>query len=146
MNGPLPFLFGLKAAQAEQRYHLSLGSMHWPQGRVEKLADGTTKNWPPQLHIVAVPKLEVDAREWCRAEVQLDARTSCPQAIRLLNPQKTMETVYLLPSENMKVNAQLDDQSVQRPAAVELHLGEASRATNDETPVSPPSNDAAPSL
>jgi len=104
MNGPLPFLFGLKAEQAKARYMLSLGDMHLPQGKVEKLADGTTRQWPPQVHIVAFPRLEVDAREWSRAEVMLDAKTFIPMAIKLFNPQGTMETVYVLSPNAIKIN------------------------------------------
>jgi TIGR03009 family protein len=100
INGPLPFLFGMKAEQAKQRYHLNLGERHWPQGR--RLKDGTVQE--PQIHIVAIPKLEQDAKEWSRAEVQLDGKTFIPTAIKLFNPQGTMETVYVLPKSTMKVN------------------------------------------
>jgi len=133
MNGPLPFLFGMKAAQAKQRYHLSLGSMHFPQGRQEKLANGTTRRWPPQIHIVAVPKLQVDAREWSRAEVQLDAKTFIPKAIKLFNPQQTMETVYTLPPSGMKANEAvwLNNPFNDRPPT-SYTLGFDERATNEE--------------
>ncbi|MBL8848731.1 MAG: hypothetical protein JNG89_03565 [Planctomycetaceae bacterium] len=139
MNGPLPFLFGMKAEQAKQRDHLSLGSRHWPQGNVQKLPDGTERRSAPQFHVVAVPKLEVDAREWCRAEVQLDGRTFIPTAIRLINPQQSAETVYVLPLREMKANERvwIINPFNHRPPS-QFRLGEDSRATSDATPVGPP--------
>lgn len=136
MNGPLPFLFGMKADQAKQRYHLSPGSMHWPYGKVEKQKDGKEIKLPPQIHVVALPKLEVDAREWCRAEVLMDGRF-LPIAIRLINPTQKIETVYrfrpndMKPNEKFWVNNPFND----RPPTAYTR-GFESRATTDETPVS----------
>lgn len=133
INGPLPFLFGLKAEQAKTRYMLSLGDKHFPQGKVEKLANGKTRQWPPQVHIVAVPKLEVDAREWSRAEVMLDASTFIPMAIKLFNPQGTMETVYLLAPSGIKVNEAIwvNNPFNDGPPA-NYTIGFDSRAANEE--------------
>jgi len=136
MNGPLPFLFGLKAEQAKARYMLSLGDMHFPQGKVEKLADGNTRQWPPQVHIVAFPKLEVDAREWSRAEVMLDAKTFIPMAIKLFNPQGNMETVYVLAPSAIKINETIwlnnPNPFNDRPPG-NYTIGFDSRAANEET-------------
>jgi TIGR03009 family protein len=133
INGPLPFLFGLKAEQAKSRYLLSLGERHYPQGYTEKLANGKTKTWQPQVHIVAVPKLEVDAREWSRAEVMLDAKTFIPRGIKLFNPQGTMETVYLLPQTGMKINEAvwLNNPFNDRPPS-NYTIGFDSRAASEE--------------
>jgi TIGR03009 family protein len=138
INGPLPFLFGLKAEQAKQRYYLSLGAMHWPQGRKVKLKDGTEQTFAPQVHVVAVPKLEVDKREWSRAEVLLDGKTFIPTAIKLFNPQGTMETVYKLPPRGMKVNEAIwvNNPFNDRPPAG-YTLGFDSRAANEETEPAP---------
>lgn len=134
INGPLPFLFGMKAAQAKTRYHLNLGSMHYPQGARLKQKDGRELVFPPQVHVVAVPKLEVDAREWSRAEVLLDASTFIPTAIKLFNPQGTMETVYKFPPSDMKVNERLwlDNPFNERPPA-SYTLDFDSRAEAEDT-------------
>lgn len=135
INGPLPFLFGLKADQAKQRYHLTTGSMHWPQGKVEKDKDGRKVQYPPQIHIVAAPKLEVDAKEWCRAEVLL-TKDFLPTAIRLINPQETAETVYRFIPSKMSANERVwfNDPFNDRPPA-EYIRGFEKRATNDDKPV-----------
>lgn len=86
INGPLPFLFGMKAAQAKDRYLLGLGQMHDPTGK----ATGTGR-----VHVVAAPKKEIDAREWRRAEVLMDPTYFLLSAIRLLDPTGNRETVYM---------------------------------------------------
>ncbi len=93
-NSPLPFLFGVSAAEMEKRYMLSLGSMHNLKNRNQTL----------QAHVVAYPKRAADAKEWSRAEVILDVgsyfRDSqgkplfVPKAIRLMDPTGNKETVY----------------------------------------------------
>ncbi len=85
VNGPLPFLFGMKAEQAKDRYFLSLGDKHNPDGRI-----GGRR----QLHIVAAPRKEMDAKEWRRAEVILEPTHFVPTAIRLIDPTGNRETVY----------------------------------------------------
>lgn len=102
INGPLPFLFGMKANQAKQRYYLNLGSLHWPQGRVEE-KDGKRLQYPAQIHVVAVPKLEQDQKEWSRAEVILNGRF-LPKAIKLLDPTGNAETVYVFNEADLEDN------------------------------------------
>ena len=64
VNGPLPFLFGMKAEQAKRRYVLSFGKRHRPSERVVEAEDGTKRRLPVVYHVVATPLLEVDANEW----------------------------------------------------------------------------------
>jgi hypothetical protein len=81
---PLPFL------EAEGRTgstHAEPGERHYPQGYTE-LANGKAKR-PPQVHIVAVPKLEVDAREPRGSDAGCEDVHS--QGVKLFNPQGTME-------------------------------------------------------
>lgn len=94
MDGPLPFLFGMKAEKIIHRYKLSLGSQHDKSG-----SDGRKK-----YHIVALPLMQSDARNWQRAEVILDAEYCLPSAIRLIDPAGSKETVYVFPLEGMKAN------------------------------------------
>jgi hypothetical protein len=134
MNGPLPFLFGMKAEQAKERYHLNLGAQHWPQGRVVE-KDGQRTQLPPQIHVVAVPKLDVDAREWSRAEVLLNGRF-LPTAIRLLDPTGNKETVYTFDAASLDANPLLPwlpNPFSDRPPR-NYTLGHDSRATADEAP------------
>lgn len=125
VNGPLPFLFGMRAEQAKLRYHLALGEQHNPRAN------------PPTIHVVAVPKLEVDAQEWSRAEVLLDGTTFVPKAMRLLNPQGTAETVYVFPAQYIKINELLPwlpNPFAERPPD-DYTKAQDTRAKNDETPV-----------
>jgi hypothetical protein len=103
INGPLPFLFGMKADQAKARYHMSLGGQHWPRG-VRANEQGEQVQVPPQIHVVAHPKLAADAQNWSRAEVLLDPGTFLPRGMRLLDPTGNKETVYVFPAKNMKVD------------------------------------------
>ncbi len=134
MNGPLPFLFGMKAEQAKERYHLNLGHLHAPQGKVIE-ENGERKQTAPVIHVVAVPKLEVDAQEWSRAEVLLNNRF-LPTAIRLLSPTGTSETVYTFDAASLDVNPLLPwlpNPFSDRPPR-NYTLGHDSRAAADETP------------
>lgn len=97
MESPLPFLFGMKADKIKQRYKLSLGSQHDKTG-----SDGRKK-----YHIVALPLLQSDARNWQRAEVILDAQYCLPSAIRLIDPAGSKETVYVFPLSGMKANEKI---------------------------------------
>lgn len=94
MESPLPFLFGMKADKIKQRYRLSLGTQHGKPG-----SDGRK-----QYHIVALPLLQSDARNWQRAEVILDAEWCLPKAIKMIDPAGSKETVYVFPIAGMKGN------------------------------------------
>jgi TIGR03009 family protein len=107
VKSPLPFIFGVSAAELEKRYYLSLGSKHAPRGNAEaKLA--------PTIHIVAAPKLAEDAKEWSRAEILLDPGTTfrdannqpliVPRALKLLDPTQQQETTYVFFLDRTKVN------------------------------------------
>ena len=80
-NGPLPFLFGMKADQVKEKYLLSLGADHAPQEK-------------GIIHIVAYPLAPSLRREFSRAEVRLDARTFYPEGVKLWDPAGNKETVY----------------------------------------------------
>lgn len=78
MDGPLPFLFGLPADKAVERYHFEL----LPQTD-QKLV------W-----LKVLPKRKQDAANWREAEVILDRKLYLPFAVKLINPPGTTETVY----------------------------------------------------
>ena len=88
MDGPLPFLFGLPADKAVERYHFEL----LPQTDQKMV-------W-----LKVLPKRKQDAANWREAEVILDRKSYLPVAVKLINPPGTTETVYsfkdLKPNEN----------------------------------------------
>lgn len=86
MDGPLPFLFGLPARQAVQRYQFTI----LPQTNAQVV-------W-----LKVLPKREQDQRNWKQAQVMLDRRTYLPIAVKLLDPAGTNETVYSF--RELKVN------------------------------------------
>lgn len=80
VDGPLPFLFGMKAEQAVKRYTLSLGKQNNPQKGV--------------VHVVALPLWKQDAQQWSKAEVILNSKDFLPIAIQLTHPDGKDITVY----------------------------------------------------
>jgi TIGR03009 family protein len=76
INSPLPFLFGMQAARAKERYYIYIGPMHNPDGRIE----GAALN----VHVVVYPRWEQDAREWSSAEILLNPENFLPNAVRIL--------------------------------------------------------------
>ena len=137
INGPLPFLFGMKAAQAKARYYLNLGDKHWPQGKVAIDEQGKEVRLAPQLHIIAAPKLEQDQKEWRRAEVLLTPEF-LPRAIRLINTTGSKETAYIFfPGSKMTVNQRLwlsGNPFNDKPPA-HYHKASENRASDEETSV-----------
>ncbi|HVJ87781.1 MAG TPA: hypothetical protein VM452_19115 [Caulifigura sp.] len=84
-ESPLPFLFGLRKTEAQERYLMELGSMNETYFGASKI---------PIYHVKALPLREQDIREWSRAEVLLDARSFLPISIRTFDPAGTSENVY----------------------------------------------------
>ncbi|WP_437206239.1 hypothetical protein [Planctomicrobium sp. SH664] len=78
-EGPLPFLFGMKADRLKNRYTLGLGAFHNP----EKM-----------IHIVAYPKMWAEQREFQRAEVLLNPQTFLPTHVKMWDPSGNKETLY----------------------------------------------------
>ncbi|QDT35602.1 hypothetical protein [Thalassoglobus polymorphus] len=78
-DGPMPFLFGMKADSVTKRYKMAFGEMHDPER---------------QIHIIAYPLVPNLRREFQRAEVLLDPNTFLPNAVKLWDPSGNQETVY----------------------------------------------------
>ena len=138
INGPLPFLFGMKAEQAKARYYLNLGEKHWPQGKVVVNEQGKEVRLAPQLHIIAAPKLEQDQKEWRRAEVLL-THQFLPRAIRLINTTGSKETAYIFfPGNKMTVNQRLwwlGNYPFNDKPPAHYHKASENRASDEETSV-----------
>lgn len=77
MDGPMPFLFGMPPAKAKMRYELTLLTEDAKVAVIEVL-----------------PRLQMDAANWKKATVILDKTIYLPQAVKLINPAGTNETVY----------------------------------------------------
>lgn len=80
IDGPLPFLFGMPAAKAVQRFNLDLKSQNSTTGKATIRA---TPLWPN------------DAANYQLAEIILDTKTFLPDAVRLIDPAGTKETVFV---------------------------------------------------
>ncbi len=87
MDGPLPFLFGMKADQAKRRYRLTLDTKHKNATEIK-------------LHVV--PRLPKDSANWSKAKVIIDAKTFKPKAVQLLDPTGA-ESVHVF--KNIEVNS-----------------------------------------
>lgn len=80
IDGPLPFLFGMPAAKAVQRYDLELKNQNTTTGKAT---------------IKATPLWPTDTANYQLAEIILDTKTFLPDAVRLIDPAGTKETVFV---------------------------------------------------
>ena len=80
MDGPLPFLFGMPPEKAHQRYLLRL-----------------IKQTPQTCVIQALPKWQQDAANYKWAVIMLEPKTMLVQAVQMIDPAETTETVYTFP-------------------------------------------------
>ena len=85
MDGPLPFLFGMPPQKALQRYKLTL-----------------LKNTPTKCYLKAIPRWRSDAANYKEATIILDKKLWLPQAVKMIDPAGTRETVYFF--QNLQVN------------------------------------------
>lgn len=76
-KGPLPFLFGMKAAEIKSRYRLELGQ-------------GQNNNH----RIIAYPEMPEEKVEYTRAEILISQETALPSAVQLVHGGGTSRTVY----------------------------------------------------
>ncbi len=86
MEGPLPFLFGMPAAEAKRRYFL----------KVLKITE-------TQIWLGVKPRRKQDAANWKEAKVILQKRNYLPWAVQLIDPAGNLETVYRF--SDLEVNA-----------------------------------------
>jgi TIGR03009 family protein len=81
VNGPLPFLFGMKAEQARRRYFL----------KIVKIDDNLDEVW-----VNAQPREARDAGLWSSATIILNRKTFLPRAVLLEDPTGKETTVHTL--------------------------------------------------
>lgn len=85
VKSPLPFLFGMKADEAKQRYHMVLKS-----------------NTEKSAVLIIRPRLQLDQQNYSEAYVLLDKTTYLPSAVKLFDPAGNLETVYKF--EKVEIN------------------------------------------
>jgi TIGR03009 family protein len=85
MDGPLPFLFGMKADQAKRRYRLSLNK----------------SSSKAEIWLNVLPRWPKDSANWIKATVIIEAGTFKPRAVKLLDPTGA-ESVHVF--KNVEVN------------------------------------------
>lgn len=71
IDGPLPFLFGMKAERAKQRYQ-----------KIELLK----KTDEREIWLRVVPRFREDATNWSEALIIIDRATYVPKAVQLIDP------------------------------------------------------------
>ncbi len=87
IESPLPFLFGMKAADAKKRFQMELIGYD-PKTRVAQ--------------ITAIPLQNRDAQNFIRAEIHLDTMTYLPKYVALTDPAGTIVTRYIF--QDVKVD------------------------------------------
>lgn len=81
MEGPLPFLFGMPAEMAQDRYELSF---------VKPLNADRQFIW-----LEILPRWDMDAQNWSKARLRIDKQTFLPSAVQMVNPGGNLETTYI---------------------------------------------------
>jgi TIGR03009 family protein len=89
-NAPLPFVFGMKAAAAKQRYEFELNAKQTNE---------------KQIWIKVKPLLQQDSANYSEAEVILDRSNCLPLAVKLTGPTKKSQDVYFFPKDKLVVNS-----------------------------------------
>ena len=91
-NSPLPFLFGMKAAEAKQRYRFVLN---------------TEKTNERYVILKVYPLTKQDLYNYVMAEVQLDRATFIPMAVKLHNDDSgDKQDLYMFAQKGMIINKQ----------------------------------------
>ncbi|HEY0983226.1 MULTISPECIES: hypothetical protein [unclassified Schlesneria] len=85
VHSPLPFLFGMKADEARQRFNLTLEG----EGK-----DGSVK-------IKAIPRMDTDRQNYREAWIILDTKRYIPTHVRLIDPSG-LDTIYAF--EQVEIN------------------------------------------
>lgn len=139
-ESPLPFLFGLRKAEAMERYLMDFGPVHGKTPHGFKA---------PAIHVIAFPLREQDSREWSRAEVLLDSQTFLPQSIRTFDPPGTSENVYAFAEIEVNARWLFKDpfapgvsgmQLILDRSAAPLQTGTAPNMLAPRTPITPTGN------
>lgn len=89
IDGPLPFLFGMKAEQAKLRYRLELLDPH--------------PGYPTYFQLQVFPRRQDDLASWQEAKIILNPKTFLPRAVMLKHPGNS-ETVHIFNEKEFAIN------------------------------------------
>lgn len=95
IHGPLPFLFGMKAEEAKQRFAISYVDQEDPKKNNDKVV------W-----LTAKPRQVMDRDNFQEATIILDRERFLPLAVKLVDPSGNLETVYTFSKKELHVNQQ----------------------------------------
>ena len=85
INSPLPFLFGMKAADAKRRFRMEL-----------------KKDTKDEAVLIVFPRLPSDKKNYVEAWIILEKANYLPTAVKMFDPTGNLETVYMFKS--VKIN------------------------------------------
>jgi TIGR03009 family protein len=127
-EGPLPFLFNMRADEAKKRYNLVLHT-----------------ETPTQYIIKIEPRVAIDREAFIRADVALDKNTFLPDALRLHAPNGKDTQTYRFKGDNLSVetNKRVNEKNFQgfEPAGWKLIYNPSPDGTSQG-----PANAQAPTL
>lgn len=125
IDGPLPFLFGMKADKAKLRYRLEL-----------------KKRDDSEIWLEVTPKLPKDAANWSKAMVIIEAKTFKPKAVKLQDPTGA-ESVHVFKDIVVNEKRGFFDRDPFKPSlrGLKLVLNEKPAAPAvGEKPIAPPAS------
>lgn len=89
IDGPLPFLFGMKAEEAKRRYKF------YPLKPSAKI--------PDSVWLIVIPRRQADLQNYKQAMVILNKRTFVPIAVKTTDLAGTTSKVYMFGDKNNKI-------------------------------------------
>lgn len=119
IEAPLPFLFGMKAEQAKQRYQIELG-----------------KETDQDIVLQLRPNWSGDAANWSKATVIISKTNYLPREVRLIAPGGTSMRIHTF--ENIKVNSDNIFRSLFGDDPFKPKLRNYKVVVNDGLPPEPP--------
>jgi TIGR03009 family protein len=89
IDGPLPFLFGMKAEHAKRRYSF-------------ELLEPASENYKDDIWLRVKPKWARDSVNWREAKIILSRTNYLPLVVKLVDPSDNAETVHIF--DDLQVN------------------------------------------
>ena len=121
-NSPLPFLFGMKAVEAKQRYSFELN---------------TEKTDANTIWMKVYPLHQLDLANYKKAEVILNRSNCLPQAVKLYDNSDNKEDVYVFDQKSMTINARTWGEFFTRTNPLKPDLTRYKRLITPENAVAP---------
>ncbi|MDB5351427.1 MAG: hypothetical protein JWN86_2674 [Planctomycetota bacterium] len=91
-QGPLPFLFNMRSAEAKERYKMIL-----------------KRDDPKSYQILIIPLLEIDREEYSQAVIRLDKQRLIPTGIHLMAPNGKETKTFTFAPESLDENLAIKD-------------------------------------